>query len=102
MRRNSLERATIAAAALGFDLAVDAIENFTIALRLNPIDAEAWYQRGRHLLDISRNDKATADLARAPALQPSHAEVRNAVFIAELPVVYTDESENPRRRAAYE
>src|ERR1035437_3938672 len=31
-----------------------------------------------------------------------HAEARFAACIAELPVVYTDESEIPRRRAAYE
>jgi len=87
---------------LGLDRADDAIENFTIALRLNPGDAEAWYQRGRLLLDLSRNDEAAADLAQALALQPGHAEARIAACIAELPVVYTDESEIPRRRAAYE
>src|SRR5664279_4555310 len=87
---------------LGLDRADDAIENFTIALRLNPGDAEAWYQRGKHLLDLSRNDEAAADLAQALALQPGHAEARIAACIAELPVVYTDESEMARRRAAYE
>jgi protein O-GlcNAc transferase len=87
---------------LGLDRADDAIENFTIALRLNPSDAEAWYQRGRHLLDLSRNDEAAADLARALALRPGHAEARIAACIAELPVVYSDASEIPRRRAAYE
>jgi len=87
---------------LGLDRADDAIENFTIALRLNPGDAEAWYQRGQLLLDLSRNDEAAADLAQALALQPGHAEARIAACIAELPVVYTDESEIPRRRAAYE
>ena len=87
---------------LGLDRADDAVENFSIALRLNPRDAEAWYQRGRHLLYLNRNDEAAADLAQALALQPGHAEARFAACIAELPVVYTDESEIPRRRAAYE
>jgi predicted O-linked N-acetylglucosamine transferase (SPINDLY family) len=87
---------------LGLERADDAIENFTIALRHNPSDAEAWYQRGRHLLDLSRNDEAAADLAQALALRPGHAEARFAACIAELPVVYTDESEIPRRRVAYE
>ena len=86
----------------GLDRADDAIENFTIALRLNPSDAEAWYQRGRHLLDLSRNDEAAADLAQALALKPNHAEARFAACIAELPVIYTDESEIARRRTAYE
>ncbi len=86
----------------GLDRPDDAIENFTIALRHNPNDAEAWYQRGKHLLDLSRNDEAAADLARALALKPHHAEARIAACIAELPVVYTHESEIARRRAAYE
>lgn len=87
---------------LGLDRADDAVENFTAAIRLNPRDAEAWYQRGRHLLDLSRNDEAAADLAQALALRPGHAEARFAACIAELPVVYANASEIPRRRAAYE
>ena len=86
----------------GLDRADDAIENFTIAIRINPSDAEAWYQRARNLLDIGRNDGAAADLAQALLLRPGHAESRFAACIAELPVIYTDESEIPRRRAAYE
>jgi tetratricopeptide (TPR) repeat protein len=86
----------------GLERADDAIDNFTIALRHNPSDAEAWYQRGRHLLYLNRNEEAAADLAQALALRPGHAEARFAACIAELPVVYTDESEIPRRRAAYE
>ena len=87
---------------IGLDRADDAIENFTVAIRVNPGDAEAWYQRGRNLLDIGRNDEAAADLAQALALHPDHAEARFAACIAELPVIYADESEIPRRRAAYE
>ncbi len=87
---------------MGLDRADDAIENFTVAIRVNPGDAEAWYQRGRHLLDLSRNDEAAADLAQALALRPGHAEARFAACIAELPVIYTDANEIPRRRAAYE
>jgi predicted O-linked N-acetylglucosamine transferase (SPINDLY family) len=86
----------------GLDRADDAIENFTIALRLDPSDAEVWYQRGRHLLDLSSNDEAAADLAQALALKPNHAEARFAACIAELPVIYTHESEIARRRMAYE
>ncbi len=86
----------------GLDRADDAIENFTAAIRVNPSDAEAWYQRGRHLLDLSRNDEAAADLGQALALRPGHAEARFAACIAELPVIYSEEAEIPRRRAAYE
>ena len=87
---------------LGLERADDAIENFTIAIGINPGDAEGWYQRGRHLLDLSRVDEAAADLAQALALRPGHAEARFAACIAQLPVVYGDESEIPLRRAAYE
>ena len=86
----------------GLDRADDAIENFTVAIRINPSDAEAWYQRGRKLFDIGRNDEAATDLAQALLLRPDHAESRFAACIAELPVIYADESEIPRRRAAYE
>ena len=54
------------------------------------------------LLDLSRNDEAAADLAQALALKPGHAEARIAACFAELPVVYTQESDIARRRAAYE
>jgi len=87
---------------LGLGRADDSIENFSAALQLNPNDAEAWYQRGRQLLDLSRNEEAAADLARALALKPDHAEARFAACFAELPVVYAQESEIARRRAAYE
>jgi len=50
---------------LGLDRAEDAIDNFTGALKINPGDAEAWYQRGRLLLEISRYEEAAADLAGA-------------------------------------
>ena len=87
---------------VGLDRADEALENFTAGIRLNPRDAEAWYQRGRLLLDLSRNDEAAADLAQALALKPGHAEARIAACFAELPVVYTQESDIARRRAAYE
>ena len=87
---------------MGLDRADEALENFTAAIKLNPRDAEAWYQRGRQLLDLSRNDEAAADLAQALALKPGHAEARIAACFAELPVVYTQESDIARRRAAYE
>jgi protein O-GlcNAc transferase len=87
---------------IGLDRTDDAIENFTAALHINPRDAEAWYQRGRCLLEISRNEEASADLAQALALNPGHADAHFAACFAELPVIYKEESEIPRRRAAYE
>jgi predicted O-linked N-acetylglucosamine transferase (SPINDLY family) len=87
---------------IGLGRADDAVENFTAALRLNPRNAEAWFERGKILLELSRNEEATTDLAQVLALSPGHAEARMAACFAELPVVYSDESEIPRRRAAYE
>jgi protein O-GlcNAc transferase len=87
---------------LGLDRAEDAIENFSIALWVNPSDAEAWYQRGQYLLDIGCNEKAAADLMRAMALRPDHAGTRLAACYAELPPIYSEESEIACRRAAYE
>ena len=87
---------------IGLDRSDEAIENFTAALRLDPNNAEIWYERGRHLLDLSRNDEAAADLAQALKLKPDHAEARFAACFAEMPVVYTHESQIARRRAAYE
>jgi predicted O-linked N-acetylglucosamine transferase (SPINDLY family) len=86
----------------GLDRPDDAIENFSTALKLDPGNPEVWFQRGRILLELSRNDEASSDLAQALALQPGHAEARLADCFAELPVVYTEEAEIQRRRAAYE
>jgi len=80
----------------------EAVDAFTTALRLKPDDAETWYLRGRHLIDLGRNDDALADLAQALALKPGHAGARFADCIAELAIVYNDEAEIGRRRAAYE
>jgi predicted O-linked N-acetylglucosamine transferase (SPINDLY family) len=83
------------------DRGEEAIETFTAALRLRPEDPETWYLRGRHLIDLGRTDEAAADLAQALALRPGHAGARFAACIAELAIVYTDETEVRRRREAY-
>jgi predicted O-linked N-acetylglucosamine transferase (SPINDLY family) len=54
------------------------------------------------LLEISRYEEASADLAQALAIEPGHAEARFASCFAELPVIYGEEAEIPQRRAAYE
>lgn len=87
---------------LQLDRGEEAIEVFNTALRLRPDDAESWYLRGRLFVDLGRNDEALADLAQALALKPGHAGARFAECIAELAIVYNDEAEIGRRRAAYE
>ncbi|HXD44764.1 MAG TPA: tetratricopeptide repeat protein [Pseudolabrys sp.] len=87
---------------LQLDRGEEAVEIFNTALRLKPDDAETWYLRGRLFVDLGRNDEALADLAQALALRPDHAGARFAECIAELAIVYSDEAEIGRRRAAYE
>jgi protein O-GlcNAc transferase len=80
----------------------EALDNFNTGLALNPDDADAFYNRGKVFIDLNRNDEAAADFAKALALKPDHAEARFAACFAELPVVYGDEAEIARCRAAYE
>ena len=84
------------------DRADEALANFDLAIAQNPRDAEAHYNRGKVLIDLNRNDEAMASFAQALALKPDYPEARFADCFAELPVVYADEAEIVRRRAAYE
>lgn len=79
-----------------------ALGRFDDALASFGPDAEGHYQRGRILIDLNRNDEAAAEFARALALKPDYAEARFAACFAELPILYAEESEIARRRAAYE
>lgn len=80
----------------------EALQSFDQALARNPNDADAYYSRGRLFIDLNRNAEAAADFQRAMAIMPSHAEARFAACFAELPILYADEDEITRRRAAYE
>lgn len=80
----------------------EALEAFAQALTLNPSDAETYFNRGRMLIDLNRNDEALADFHKALAIKPDYAAARFAACVAELPIVYADEAEIVRRRAAYE
>ena len=68
----------------------------------NPDDAETYYNRGRVLIDLNRNDDAALDFQKALAIKPAYAEARVAACFAELPILYADEEEIARRRAGYE
>jgi predicted O-linked N-acetylglucosamine transferase (SPINDLY family) len=81
-----------------FDEALAALDE---ALALKPGNADMLVDRGRVLLDLNRNDDAAADFARALALRPDDATARLAACFAELPILYADENEVGRRRAAY-
>lgn len=79
----------------------DALAGFDQALALNPHDADSHYHRGRIYLDLNHNDDALADFRKALAIRPDFAEARFAACFAELPILYADEAEIGRRRAAY-
>jgi predicted O-linked N-acetylglucosamine transferase (SPINDLY family) len=80
----------------------EVLTGFEQALALNPADADSYYHRGRIYIDLNRNDDALADFRRALAIRPDFAEARFAACFAELPILYADEVEIKRRRAAYE
>jgi predicted O-linked N-acetylglucosamine transferase (SPINDLY family) len=80
----------------------EALAAFERALAAKPNDADAYFNRGRVYIDLNRNNEALADFQKALALKPDHAEARFAACFAELPILYADEPEIARRRAAYE
>ena len=55
----------------------------------------------RIYIDLNRNDDAREDFHKALAIKPDFAEARFAACFAELPILYADEAEIARRRAAY-
>ncbi|MBI2716832.1 MAG: tetratricopeptide repeat protein [Rhizobiales bacterium] len=79
----------------------EALASLDQALALKPDDAEAYYERGKINIDLNRNDDATADFEKALAIRPNLAEARIGSCMAELPIMYADEGEIVRRRAAY-
>lgn len=79
----------------------EALASFAQAIALNPADAESYYHRGRVYLDLNRNEDALKDFSKALAIKPDFAEARFAACFAELPILYADEADIARRRAAY-
>jgi predicted O-linked N-acetylglucosamine transferase (SPINDLY family) len=80
----------------------EALTSFDRALALRPDYPEAHCNRGTILVDLNRNDDAVTDFQKALAIRPTYAEARFAQCFAELPILYGDENEIARRRAAYE
>ena len=79
----------------------EALATFARALALKPDDEEAYFNRGRIYIDLNRTADALADFKKALAIRPDYAEARFAACFAELPILYADEPEIARRRAAY-
>lgn len=79
----------------------EALASLDQIVTLRPGDAENYYERGKLLVDLNRNDDAAPDFAKALAIKPNYAEARIAQCMAELPIMYVEEDEIMRRRAAY-
>ena len=79
----------------------EAVASYDRALASRPDYAKAWFNRGVALSAMNRWADATASHARAVALQPGYAAARVALCMAELPILYADESEIAERRTSY-
>ncbi|HUB95734.1 MAG TPA: tetratricopeptide repeat protein, partial [Stellaceae bacterium] len=79
----------------------EAVEALDRTIAVKP-DAEAYWLRGSVLHKLNRTDEALASLDQALALRPHYPEAEIARCMAELPILYEDESELSSRRSAYE
>jgi len=79
-----------------------ALAHYDKALALAPDFAPAHYNRGVALRGRSRIAEAAASFERAAALKPDFFAARFAACMARLPIVYQDEAEIARQRAAYQ
>ena len=79
----------------------EALASYDKALALEPDYALAFYNRGKALQDRGNRAEAAQHYERASRLKPSLAEARLASCMAQLPVLYRDETEIAERRSAY-
>jgi protein O-GlcNAc transferase len=80
----------------------EAAVHYDRACTLAPDFAPGHYNRGLLYRKLSRIDEAAACFERAVAAAPEFVEARFALCMAQLPIVYSNEAEIPRRRALYE
>jgi predicted O-linked N-acetylglucosamine transferase (SPINDLY family) len=78
-----------------------AIACYARALAIDPDHLEAHLNYGIALEQQVRVDDAIAHYERALALKPDFGEVRFRLCTAQLPILYHDDAEIPRRRSAY-
>jgi protein O-GlcNAc transferase len=78
----------------------EALASYDKALAIRPDYAEALYNRGVALCDQGNLD-AIAHFERALEVKPDLTTARIGMCMAQLPVLYRDESEIAARRAAY-
>ena len=80
----------------------EALSSYGEALRINPNFPEAHYNFAALLNMQGWREQAVAHFERALSLKPDFAEAHFGLCVAELAIVYRDETEIARRRAAYE
>jgi len=78
----------------------EAAAHYRRALELDPSLAAAHYHLGLVAQDCGRRDEAVAAFDRALALRPDYGVARLARCVADLPILYPDEAEIARCRAA--
>ena len=79
----------------------EALTSYDRAIALKPNDPMAFYNRGNALKERGQQAEAVMSYERALALKPDYAEARLASCMAQLPILYLDEGEINKRRAAY-
>ncbi len=79
----------------------DATACYEAALRLTPLDPDTHYNLGCALLDQNQLDEATRCFEQALQLRPGYVAARFALCRAQLPILYTTQTEIAQRRAAY-
>jgi predicted O-linked N-acetylglucosamine transferase (SPINDLY family) len=79
-----------------------ALAQFDQAVVLAPDFAPARYNRGLALRRLGRISEARADFDKTATLQPDFTAAKLAACMAQLLILYEDESEIARQRAAYE
>jgi tetratricopeptide (TPR) repeat protein len=67
-----------------------AIQQFRMAIRLRPIDATGYLKLGRLFAGAGRLEEARAELARAAALDPENALVRQSIAALEQARTHVD------------
>jgi protein O-GlcNAc transferase len=80
----------------------EAVAECRKALQLKPDHAEAHYNLASAYYRLGQSDEATAHFEQALAINPNYTKARFALCMAELPIVFSNETEIAVRRAAYE
>jgi protein O-GlcNAc transferase len=79
----------------------EAVASFDNAIALNPANAVAFYNKGNTLRESGQQSEAADSYVRAVALAPDYIEAKIALCMAQLPILYREEAEIAKCRAAY-